>query len=102
MLGHLKVRQVRRVQTLLSGLRKVERLGSSVPASLIKQLEHEWGAIARAKGYPPSFPVWVLQVAHFTVFPAHLPTTDWVDDLAQYLRFDADAMVKQQAKLRTS
>ena len=101
-LGHLKVRQVRRVQTLLSGLRKVERLGPSAPASLTKQLEHEWGAITRAKGYPPSFPVWVLQVAHFTVFPAQLPTTDWVDDLAQYLRFDADAMVKQQAKLRTS
>ena len=99
-LGHLKVRQVRRVQTLLSGLRKLARLPLASADPLRYQLGQEWTAICRAKGYAPSFPAWVLQVAHFTYFPAGLPAADWLDDLFQYLRFDADDLARQQAKLR--
>ena len=100
MLGHLKVKQVRRVQTLLSGLKKLRSGSTAAPTALRAQLDREWSAVQRAKGYPPSFPEWVLRVAHFCTFSPELPEWDWLHDLCQYLRYDADCLVRQQAKLR--
>ncbi|CAE7226235.1 RPL23A [Symbiodinium sp. CCMP2592] len=96
-LARVRVRQVRRVQTLLRGLKKVvASRAHSFPSCLFL----EWAAIVRAKGYTPSFKSWVLSVAHFTAFPLELPGIEWLEDLLQYLRFDCDALARREAKER--
>ena len=100
-LGRMKVRQVRRVRTLRSGLLKLSRQQStSASEALRQQLLKEWRAVLRAKGYPPTFAQWVLQVACFHYVPTGLPSVEWVSLLAQYLQHDCDCVVRQQAKLR--
>ena len=98
-LGRLKVRQVRRVATLYKGLVKYHREGAT-STSLRSQLLREWRAIDRAKGYAPSFAVWVLNIASFTSYPFDLPDLDWLSDLKQYLAFDCDGLAAQQSKER--
>ncbi|CAE7241088.1 unnamed protein product [Symbiodinium sp. CCMP2456] len=100
-LGRMKVRQVRRVRTLRSGLVKLAGLGpSAATAALREQLRKEWRAILSAKGYPPRFSHWVLQIACFHHVPHGLPSIEWITLLAQYLQHDCDSLVRQQAKLR--
>ena len=99
-LGRLKVRQVRRIQTLYKGLKKA--FGTGVPLSPAQRAQFggEWCAICRATGYTPSFPHWTLRVAAFAFFPVALPELDWLHDLLQYVQFDCDGLVRQQARLR--
>ena len=47
--GKAKVRQARRLQTYLTGLRKAHRVNTWEPA-VCQQLEQEWSAICRARG----------------------------------------------------
>ena len=95
-LGKLKVRQVRRVQTLLAGLKKLNSSPHRPELDQVQQLRNEWWAICRARGYPPDFPNWVLSVAYFHRFPTALPDVDWLSDL----RYDADSLTRQQARCR--
>ena len=96
--GRLRVRQVRRLQTLCKGL--PQSPPALITAAQQRQLQQEWAAIGRAAGYAPSFPQWVLQVACFHSYPECLPGLDWLRDVMQYVRFDCDALVRQQAKAR--
>ena len=99
-LGRMKVRQVRRVRTLQQGLLKLGRLPASHRDPLRHQLQLEWRAILRARGYPPTFSVWLLRVACFHSVPGDLPSPEWLHQLAQYLQHDCDALVRQQAQVR--
>ena len=99
-LGKLKVRQVRRVQTLLAGLKKLNSSPHRPGPDQVQQLRNEWWAICRARGYPPDFPNCVLSVAYFNRFPTALPDVDWLSDLLSYLRYDADSLTRQQARCR--
>ena len=132
-----KVKQVRRLQAFSRRLRK-HRLhqtappraasgsfcepsdaagGLHLPASEVFALRHEWCAISQAKGYPPSFPQWLLQVAHFEVFydvalplanPAvgattaldTLPPADWLEDVLAYVRYECEAVICQENQAR--
>ena len=132
-----KVKQVRRLQAFCRRLRK-HRLhqtappraasgsfcepsdaagGLHLPASEVFALRHEWCAISQAKGYPPSFPQWLLQVAHFEVFydvalplanPAvgataaldALPPADWLEDVLAYVRYECEAVICQENQAR--
>ena len=88
-----KTRQVRRIESFLRN-QKVHLLRGSPPAGQL-ELTRQWAAICRAGGYPPSFPIWILKVAHFIEF--HV---EWVSELLQYARFDCEAEVRTQAKRR--
>ncbi|CAE7392400.1 unnamed protein product, partial [Symbiodinium necroappetens] len=99
-LCRLRVRQVRRLLTFQRGLAKL-RAGAVVSNQRHEhQLLQEWRAIVQAKGYPPDFPKWVLQVACFHHFPCHFPPTEWLDDLLSYVRYDCDCLARQEAKRR--
>ena len=97
-LGRLRVRQVRRIHTLARGLGKCRGTGLPAQPAVLSQLRQEWAAICAAKGYAPSFPVWTLRVACFTSYPDDLPSSAWLEDLLQYVRYDCDALVRQQAQ----
>ena len=91
------VKQVRRLQTFVSGRTKY---GTAPNEALCSQLQQEWSAICRAKGFLPSFPQWLLNVAHFQTFWWELPPLEWVRDVLAYTRFHCDAVVRQVAKHR--
>ena len=97
-LARMKVRQVRRVESLLRAYRSCQRAGRNAAQS--GQLNQEWGAISTAKGYPPCFATWVLRTAHFISFPADFPSISWLEDLLAYLRFDCNALIAQELSMR--
>ena len=97
-LARLKVKQVRRVESLLRTARsRVQALGTFAPTV---QHVNEWRATTSAHGYPPAFPTWVLQIAHFQTYPCFPPDPAWLEDLLSYLRFDCNALVAQEAAVR--
>ncbi|CAE7620120.1 unnamed protein product, partial [Symbiodinium sp. KB8] len=99
--GHMRVRQVRRAQTLLRGLLKLHRTTSSAVAEQLRtNLTSEWRAFRKAKGFPPDFVTWTLRIACFNTFPEALPSPDWLSDLLAYLQFDCNAFARSQAKQR--
>ncbi|CAE7242092.1 unnamed protein product [Symbiodinium sp. CCMP2592] len=98
-LGRLKVRQVRRLTTLRSGLAKLQLMGATTRHDLRSQLQREWRAVQHAKGYPP-FSDWLLNVACFSEFYVELPPLEWLTDVVAYCRYDCDALVRQEARLR--
>ena len=99
-LCRLRVRQVRRLLTFQRGLAKFRATAANSQPRQECQLLQEWRAIVQAKGYPPAFPTWVLQVACFHHFPCHFPPPDWLDDLLSYVRYDCDCLARQEAKRR--
>ena len=98
-LARLKTRQVRRTESLLRALRsRCRTMGPDAPP--LQQHLTEWRAIRSAKGYPPQFSIWVLQVAHLQFFPSAVPSLDWLEDLLSYLRFDCQATLSHEAYIR--
>ena len=99
-LGRVKVRQVRRIVAFHRSLVKWLQGGVRNPTRCAAQLQAEWCAIRRAKGYPPNFVEWTLGVACFHQFYLDLPPPDWLDDLLSYVRYDCDCVARQEAKRR--
>ena len=97
-LARQHTRQVRRVESLLRHLRAVA--GGRDFSGSFWSLSQQWQAIIRGPGYPPSFPEWVLQVAHFHEFPMTLPSVEWLSDLLTYVRFECNALVQQESARR--
>ena len=108
-----KVKQVRRLQAFTRRLAATRRAGA---ISIAQQVSfwREWRAIDRAHGYPPSFQDWILNVASFVEYfpppacvrlvscadlPA-LPPSDWLEDVLAYVRFECDAVVRQEQASR--
>ena len=95
----MRVRQCRRVQTFLAGMRKFA--GCAVPCDAqVQQLFREWEAIVNAKGYGRKFSHWVLSWDCVTVFPLDWPTLPWLADLLQLLQFDCTALAQAESTLR--
>ena len=78
-LARMKVRQVRRVESLLRACRSRERNGQSTAQDA--QLISEWSAVKAARGYPPCFSSWILRTAHFVTFPVQVPPVSWLEDV---------------------
>ena len=72
----------------------------SAPPAARLQLEQEWHAISKARGYPPTFALWLLRCRAFVDYWRGLPPTEWTRDVLQYVQFDADATVRQEASYR--
>ena len=92
-----RVRQVRRVRTMLGGLRKFLSMESPCP-TLLQQLLNEWAAIVRAKGFGSCFADWVLSWDFVGYFPTDFPTEPWLHDLHQLLQFDCQALAAQLSR----
>ncbi|CAE7340139.1 unnamed protein product [Symbiodinium necroappetens] len=83
------------------------------------KVKQEWAAIQAARGYPPCFGQWLLQVAHFVEaydtcpaaassegLPAaqclfeYLPPDDWLRDVSDFVRYECDAVIRQEQHQR--
>ena len=113
-----KVKQVRRLQAFLRHLSRARQAGSECAQTTTCSLIREWHAICGARGFPPSFEQWLLRVACFHEFYpdciklvsnwgltakqvlAALPATDWLEDVLAYVRFDCEAVIRQEAEAR--
>ena len=96
-----RLRQCRRVRTLLGGVRKMATMASP-PDSLVQQLLNEWLAISRAKGYGSSFAQWVLSWDFVQFWPVDFPSEPWLHDLLQLLQYDCQALAAHVASQRSN
>ncbi|CAE6969160.1 ngoBIM [Symbiodinium sp. CCMP2592] len=126
-----KVKQVRRLQAFGRHLARVRRLAPTDPNmhAQVALLHKEWLAVLSARGYPPDFPSWILQVAHFEAFyglPGSacasqapsielvssgdasslatalqlFPPSAWLDDVLSYVRYECEAVICQEHDAR--
>ncbi|CAE7432363.1 lrrc6, partial [Symbiodinium sp. KB8] len=102
-----RTRQARRLRTFVSSLQAALHHDRVQVPTVNSQLANEWRAITKASGYGTGFPHWLLQCAHFHEFPALQhnkpfvpPDIEWVRDVCEYVRFDCDHIVKQEARHR--
>ena len=93
-----KVRQVRRIASLMQHCRKLQpHIHNS---ALIQQLQHEWDTIKQAQGFGRSWAAWLLSFEFVSHIPVHTPTVDWLQDALQLTRFESDAYARQELRLR--
>ena len=116
-----KVKQVRRLQAFQRRLASTRSLARTrlPPEAAVTSLCQEWAAILAARGYPPCFGQWLLQTAHFVeaydLAPAatwsealpddqclleSLPPEDWLRDVSDFVRFECDAVIRQEQHQR--
>ncbi|OLP98064.1 Casein kinase I-like hhp1 [Symbiodinium microadriaticum] len=98
-LGRQRLRQLRRLVTFAQGLDKYHKgkyKGPLGPDGWPVSLDKEWAAIVGASGYGRHFPRWVLQWPCFPVFPLLRPDAEFVADLTSFIRYDTEALQKQQ------
>ena len=88
-----RVRQLRRIQSLL------KRIQSQREQSFA-DLNAEWQAICKAKGYAISFVDWLLNWPDMIAVPFHVPTYEQLFHIEQIVRFDTDATVLQEVQAR--
>ncbi|CAE7263872.1 unnamed protein product, partial [Symbiodinium sp. CCMP2456] len=102
-LGRQRLRQWRRLHTFLQGLTKFQAdrfRGPLAPDGWPCSLHLEWRAICRAAGYGISFSDWVLQWPCFVFFPTERPNLDYVRDLTSFVRFDVEALQRQNVAVK--
>ena len=102
-----RTKQVRRLRSFLSSVQAANRRGDGTTPSVRLQLENEWQAICRARGYGPSFVQWLLAFDHFDVFysprPEVLfcaPPEEWLREVIELVQHDCCAIVRQEARHR--
>ena len=101
-LMHMRVRQARRLQSLHQALASATAKGPHAVAAALPQLQSEWRAVLRAKGYGRPFASWLLSIAHFHYVPCEVPECAWLADVVQYVQFDCDAVARAEARERKS
>ena len=91
-----KVKQMRRIDSLVNRLKKLETMGPSTPTTL-QEIQHEWEVILRCTAFGSSFLHWALSW-HAMDFPAWpLPSATWTSGLAQLVRHHTDAAIYQDS-----
>ena len=88
-------KQMRRVQSLKRRLVKWET-DSSLDQQYWDQLWQEWMCIVRSKGLPGGFLAWISNIPELEQLPMHLPTSEYIHLLEQFLRHHVDREVAQQ------
>lgn len=96
--ARLKVRQVRRIASLLRHCQKSS--GQPISDTLIQQLQQEWNAIKQAQGYGRSWVAWLLSFEFVPFVPETTPSIEWLHDALNLTRFDSDAYARQELQLR--
>ena len=93
-----KIRQLRRVQSLIFRVRKMERMPTAQTASTARDLELEWMAIVRAKGFQPTFAHWLTSIPEIQFVPAYTPDLAYLTLIEQFLRFEVESQDAAEAK----
>ena len=95
-----KIRQVRRISSLLHVLRKGGDLDS--PSERVQGLLLEWDRICRAPGYGDAWYKWVLSYEAVAYIPMGLPSVELLDLMRQITKIDCDAHCTAEAQQRKS
>eukprot|EP00438_Fugacium_kawagutii_P006581 Skav208855 [mRNA] locus=scaffold2996:279682:284739:+ [translate_table: standard] len=89
-------KQTRRVQSLRNLVRKTEQ---GYATTSYEQLQMEWNAIGRAKGFG-SFAKWCAYQPELGCYPYEVPSLDYLDTLAQLLQYHTDAKTRAELALK--
>lgn len=92
-------RQLRRLQSFLQRIRKLQHLENLWP-DVEKQLHQEWDAIVKAKGFKHSFPDWCFNLPEIGFFPISFPDENFLMIVIQILRHDCDRKAAEERSLR--
>jgi hypothetical protein len=100
----LKIRQVRRIKSLIRALEAFYRRhpGDDIysDAQVAAQFQGEWDKILRAKGFGSSWKSWVLSFEAFSVVPFCVPSLDQLYEFDQLTVFACEASCNQESMLR--
>ena len=100
----MKVRQVRRLFSLIKSLKNFEsrydNLNNEQIRGFKKQLSQEWNAIRHAKGYGKSWVRWILGFECVHCINLEIPTIDDLQVLAQLTKHDCNIECANEVKHR--
>lgn len=100
----LKVRQVRRLFSLIKSVQNFEtrydNLNHEQISGFRKQIYQEWNAIRHAKGYGKSWVRWILGFECVHVINLDLPTIDDLQVMAQLTKHDCNIECANEVKQR--
>eukprot|EP00438_Fugacium_kawagutii_P029358 Skav203293 [mRNA] locus=scaffold5484:137994:142763:+ [translate_table: standard] len=97
LLSKQRVKQTRRIQSLLNRFRYQERQGINIENH---QNIQEWDAICSAVGYGNRFSQWILTQTDLNAFPEDFPTGDQLHQIYVYVKADADRVCSSEAQHR--
>ena len=95
MLERQRIRQTRRIKSLLDLLRKY-----GAPYQTGELAAQQWNAIWNSTGYRGSFITWLLDWPEICLVGFDCPSADQLHDIYQIVKFDADAIVLQGVRQR--
>ena len=98
-----KVRQVRRLKSLIQSLESALRTYHSVeffPSQLSIQHSNEWFAILRARGYGNSWQKWILSFEPISFISQAIPNLEYLRMMAKVTELDCDAACTQENSRR--
>ena len=97
-----KVKQVRRIRSLITAIQQANLKSSNGPYDLrtTSQLQNEWNAILRAKGYPGEWQSWILNFECISWIPLTVPSLELLHDVAQITEHDSNLVCQQEGALR--
>ena len=83
-------RQIRRLQSLKTRMKKHESQGST--QRILDQLSEEWNCILHARGFGATFWDWLHNMPELQGIPESLPTADYLHQAEQLLKHEAKHM----------
>ena len=88
-----KVRQVRRIKSLIVAFKAAQQKYQDqvFPGNILHQLQSEWFAILRAKGYGSSWQKWILAFEPVTYMSQQIPDLEYLYILSKITEIDCDA-----------
>ena len=88
-----KVRQVRRLRSLIVAAKSAHSTHPDCvfPEKIIQQLQSEWFAVLRARGYGNSWQKWILAFEPITHLSQQVPDIEYLKILSKITEIDCDA-----------
>ena len=91
------IRQLRRIQSIIYRFRKLDTYTDIRETTWI-ELQNEWKAIIKAKGFHQPFSSWVCNILGWMFFPCALPNIDILLVLEEAVRSYAEILIQQDHK----
>ncbi len=85
--------------SFLHRIRKIQQL-ETIWTDAKKQLQDEWNAISKAKGFSKGFPAWCISMPEVGYFPVESPDEDFLITVIQLLRHKCDCKVADEKSIR--
>lgn len=96
-----KIRQVRRIKSLLRALKSSQhhgRLSDDMYSNW--QLNNEWNAICRARGFGNRWDTWILSFDLVPYVPSEVPEYNYLELMGHITEFDCDCSCKYETTQR--